>query len=205
AILPRRDPNSPVFETQVPSTCGTCHQGVADAYRGGIHAAALADGNPAAPQCATCHTAHTIQRIDSEPWKLSVTNECGACHSQVVDSFRRTFHGKVNQLGFGSAAACADCHGAHGVQPASNPASTIAPGNLVTTCAKCHAGANARFVEYDPHPDPRNYARSPVLWWANRLYTVLIAGCFGFFALHSGLWFWRSRRERRRTTPGHSA
>jgi hypothetical protein len=26
----------------------------------------------------------------------------------------------------------------------------------------------------------------------------LIPGCFGFFGLHSALWFWRAARERRR-------
>ena len=36
-----------------------------------------------------------------------------------------------------------------------------------------------RFVQYDPHPNPRNYARSPVMWWVNRFYTVVIAGCCG--------------------------
>ena len=204
-ILPKADANSPVAAARVPATCGTCHEGILHQYDAGVHAAALKSGNPAAPQCATCHTAHTIQRTDSEPWKLSVTSECGTCHAQVVDSFRRTFHGKVNQLGFGRVAACADCHGAHDVQPAANPASSIAKTNLVATCGKCHVGANERFVKYDPHPDPSNYARSPVLWWANRLYTVLIAGCFGFFALHSGLWFFRSKREQRERHDGHSA
>ncbi len=205
AILPKADADSPVHAARVPTTCGTCHAGILHQYDAGIHATALRSGNPAAPQCATCHTAHTIQRTDSEPWKLDVTGECGTCHAQVVDSFRRTFHGKVTQLGFGRVAACADCHGAHDVQPATNPASTIATANLVATCGRCHDGANASFVEYDPHPDPSNYARSPVLWWVNRLYTVLIAGCFGFFALHSGLWFFRSTRERRGRHGGPAA
>lgn len=196
-ILRKTDASSPVNAAKVPATCGRCHEGIRHQYDAGIHAAALKSGKADAPQCASCHTAHTIKRTDNERWRLSVTNECGTCHAQVVDSFRRTFHGKVTQLGFGSIAACADCHGAHEVLPASNAASGIAKGNLVATCGKCHEGANESFVKYDPHPDPRNYARSPVLWWANRLYTVLIAGCFGFFALHSGLWFLRSKREQR--------
>ena len=39
-----------------------------------------------------------------------------------------------------------------------------------------------------------------MLWWANRFYWVLIPGCFGFFGLHSLLWFWRSRKDAA-TTP----
>ena len=51
------------------------------------------------------------------------------------------------------------------------------------------------FVAYDPHPNPRDYNRSKVLWAANVFYWALIPGCFGFFGLHSGLWFYRSRKE----------
>lgn len=202
-ILRKADAGSPVHASKVPATCGKCHEGILRQYDTGVHAAALKAGHPDAPQCASCHSAHTIKRTDTDAWRLNVTNECGTCHAKVVDSFRRTFHGKVNQLGFGKIAACADCHGAHDVLPASNPDSRIARANLVTTCGKCHQGANESFVKYDPHPDPTNYARSPVLWWANRLYTVLIAGCFGFFALHSALWFLRSKREHRGN--GHTA
>jgi hypothetical protein len=83
------------------------------------------------------------------------------------------------------------------VLPSATLTSSVARPNLVATCGKCHEGSNERFVQYDPHPDPTNYDRSPLLWWANRVYTVLIAGCFSFFAVHSGLWFLRSRRARR--------
>jgi hypothetical protein len=186
-----------VFRANIPATCGSCHQGVVARYNQGVHAVALKNHNAMAPVCTDCHTAHTIQRADTDKWRLAVTSECGTCHAQVVDSYRRTFHGKVTELGFTRVAACADCHGAHDILPASNPASTISQGRLVETCRKCHSGANERFVKYDPHPDPRNYRRSPLMWWVNRFYTVLIAGCFGFFGLHSALWFRRERIERK--------
>lgn len=140
---------------------------------------------------------HSIQRADTVKWRLAAAEGCGTCHANVVDSFRRTFHGKVTQLGFTRVAACADCHGAHDIPPASNPASMVSSARRVETCKKCHAGANVSFVKYDPHPDPRNYERSPVLWWLNGFYTVLIGWCFGFFGLHSALWFFRSRREQK--------
>jgi hypothetical protein len=157
-------------------------------------------GDPHAPVCTSCHTAHAIQRTDTAAWRSSVTGECATCHAQVVDSFRRTFHGKVTQLGFTQVAACADCHGAHDILPPSNPASRVAPAHLVQTCSQCHRGANSQFVKYDPHPNPRDYQRSHVLWWANVFYWGLIPGCFGFFALHSALWFNRSWRERKTGT-----
>ena len=76
----------------------------------------------------------------------------------------------------------------------------VAKARLVETCGRCHEGANEQFVAYDPHPNPNDYSRSKVLWWANRFYWVLIPGCFGFFGLHSLLWFWRSRKDARART-----
>jgi nitrate/TMAO reductase-like tetraheme cytochrome c subunit len=191
------DRSARVFRTNVPATCGSCHQGVLTRYDAGIHAARVKAGVSNAPVCTDCHTAHTIQRADNDAFRLGVTAECGTCHGEVVESFRRTFHGKVTELGFVKVAACADCHGAHDILPASDRASSVNRAHLVETCRKCHAGANDSFVRYDPHPNPRNYARSPVMWWVNRFYTVLIAGCFGFFGVHSALWFRRSWSKRR--------
>jgi nitrate/TMAO reductase-like tetraheme cytochrome c subunit len=204
-IRRKSEAGSSIHASTVPATCGKCHKGIEQQFSRGVHGGALAAGKADAPQCVTCHTAHSIRRADSEPWRLGVTEECGTCHAKVVDSFRRTFHGKVNQLGFGTAATCADCHSAHEVLPSAALRSTAPGATLVTTCGKCHEGANERFVQYDPHPDPNDYARSPLLWWANRLYTVLITGCFSFFAAHSGLWFFRSRRSRQaRKSHDHS-
>jgi hypothetical protein len=195
-IKAHTDKTSRVHRSQVPATCGSCHAGVREHYEKGIHAAALAKGDSRAPVCVDCHTTHDIKRADTDKWRLSVTAECGSCHAGVVDSFRGTFHGKVTELGFTRVAACADCHGAHDILPASNAASMVAPARLVETCGKCHQGANERFVQYDPHPNPRDYKRSAVLWWANRFYWILIPGCFGFFGLHSLLWFRRSMKDR---------
>ncbi|MEP7306816.1 MAG: hypothetical protein ABJA98_14980 [Acidobacteriota bacterium] len=199
-ILGKADLKSRVFHAQVPSTCGMCHDGIKRLYDMGVHAAALQKGDARAPVCADCHTAHAIQRADTDASRLGATAECGSCHSKVAAAFTRTFHGKVTQLGSARAAACADCHGAHDILPGSNEASTISPKNLPATCGKCHRGANARFVQYDPHPDPADYQRSATLWWANRFYWVLIPGCFAFFGLHSILWFWRSSRDARAHT-----
>ena len=196
-IRPTNDPKSRVSHAQIPSTCGACHDGIKSQYDASAHAAALKKGDSRAPVCADCHTAHAIQRADTDASRLRTTAECGTCHASVVESFTRTFHGKVTQLGSGGAAACSDCHGAHAILPAANPASMVAANNLTTTCGRCHAGANARFVEYDPHPNPRDYKRGAVMWWANRFYWLLIPGCFGFFGLHSLLWFVRSRRDGR--------
>jgi hypothetical protein len=194
-IMPHTAKASRVYRDRVPQTCGGCHSGVRDKYDQGVHAAALKHGAANAPVCIDCHTTHAIKRIDTEAWRLGITNECGTCHEKVVASFRRTFHGKVTELGFTRVATCADCHGAHDIQAPGNPASTVSKARLVETCGRCHPGANERFVQYDPHPNPSDYSRGRALWWANRFYWLLIPGCFGFFGLHSALWYWRARKD----------
>ena len=201
-VLPRSDPKSRVAPLHVPVTCGVCHEGITARYESGVHGTALMAGDPQAPSCATCHTAHDIQRVDIDATRLRVAEECGTCHQSVVETYARTFHGKVTQLGSAGVAACADCHRSHDILPASDPASTVSPGNLMTTCGRCHTGASASFVQYDPHPNPSDYGRNAALWWVNTFYWVLIPACFGFFGLHSLLWFWRATRDARARTEG---
>jgi hypothetical protein len=196
-ILGKADPKSRVAHGQVPATCGTCHDGIKQRFDQSVHATALGRNLPDAPVCSSCHTAHNIQRADNDGSRVRAAEGCGTCHANVAAAFVRTFHGKVSQLGSGRAATCANCHNAHDILPASNAFSTIAPQNLQRTCSSCHEGASARFVQYDPHPNPDDYERSAVLWWANKFYWILIPGCFGFFGLHSLLWFWRARKDAR--------
>jgi hypothetical protein len=199
-IVDPKDVGSHVSRSNVPTTCGKCHEGIAHKFAAGIHGTRLAQGNANAPACQTCHSAHGIQRAESEKWQLSVIDRCGSCHKDRVASFRDTFHGQVTSLGFRSVAGCADCHGAHEVLPASDPRSMVSPQNLVKTCGKCHDNASENFVKYDPHADKHDRARSPLLYYVNQFMVTLLAGVFGFYGIHTSLWFWkelRVRRERR--------
>jgi hypothetical protein len=191
------DPESPVAVGQVAGTCGKCHQGVAQQFRGGVHAAVLKAGKTEAPACQTCHTAHDIARSDDAAWALSVINQCGTCHADRLATFRDTFHGQVTALGSRSVAGCADCHGAHQVLPATDPRSPIAPANLVATCGKCHENATPNFVEYDPHADKSDRERHPGLYYTAKFMTFLLAGVFGFFGIHTVLWFRKEIQVRR--------
>lgn len=199
------DPGSRVSPGKVPATCGRCHEGIRTQFEAGVHGSVLAAGQDGAPACQTCHTAHSIRSGASIGWQLSVIQQCGTCHADRMATFKDTFHGQVTNLGFRAVAGCADCHGAHQVLPASDPRSPVAPANLVKTCSKCHEGANQNFVQYDPHADPGNRDRSPALYYTSRFMTVLLASVFGFFGIHTTLWFgreWRTRRERGAGQPG---
>lgn len=194
------DEHSKVARLQVVNTCTSCHQGIGPAYRASVHAQAVKAGNALAPVCTDCHTAHHIADTSSDRWKLAIVRECGTCHEASLRTYRDTFHGKVSDLGYTRVAKCADCHGAHEILPASNPASTISPGKRLQTCQTCHPSASERFAQYDPHADPSDAKRNPGLYYVGRLMHALLGGVFLFFGVHTILWLprsWRLRRERR--------
>jgi hypothetical protein len=194
-IIPKRMTDSPVFLKNVPATCGRCHEGILQDYSASIHARQLAGGNLNAPNCASCHSAHGIQRTDTQKWQLHAINQCGTCHKESLATYRDTFHGQVTELGYAAVATCADCHSAHEQFPESDPRSHVSAARRAKTCQKCHVGANENFAKYDPHANAHSHERSPFLYYSARFMQLLLFGVFGFFGLHTGLWFARSVKE----------
>jgi nitrate/TMAO reductase-like tetraheme cytochrome c subunit len=196
-IRQKTDPEGRVYRATIPSTCGTCHAGVKATFDQSAHGEALAKKNPKAPVCSDCHTAHSIQRTDVSSWKLDVIKECGTCHADKISTYRDTFHGQVTSLGFVRVATCSDCHTPHNVHPKSDARSTVSSAHVLQTCQQCHPTATAGFAKYDPHAD-KNDKSNPVLYYSARFMKWLLIGTFGFFGLHSVLWFGRSVGGRRK-------
>jgi hypothetical protein len=202
-VLRAANPDSPVSRENVPSTCGKCHVGITPVYEKSIHGKAVAEGNPGAPTCVECHTAHAIGPVETSGWQLEVLSECGSCHAESLRTYRDTFHGQVTALGFTRVAKCSDCHGFHDVLSEANPASRISEGRRVETCRQCHPGVNANFAAYDPHADKRDFDRNPFLHLAYKFMQFLLIGVFAFFGLHTALWFGRSLVEVRSRKRGN--
>lgn len=196
AIVPKRLPDSPVSPRNVPVTCGKCHEGIRHEFAGSIHGAKLAGGNLSAPNCASCHSAHGIARTDTDDWQLHAVEQCGTCHKESLKTYRDTFHGQVTALGFTPVAKCVDCHGAHEVLPRQDGRSAIAEANLIKTCGQCHEGATANFVAYNPHANKHDKSRLPLLYYSARFMEGLLVFVFGFFGVHTMLWFSRGRPAR---------
>ena len=74
--------------------------------------------------------------------------------------------------------------------------SPIAPANLVKTCGRCHAGANASFVKYQPHANARNRKLNPALYYVTLFMNLLLIGVLTFFMIHTLLWLIRSRYDQ---------
>jgi cytochrome b subunit of formate dehydrogenase len=184
--------------------CTTCHDG--SAYASSVHGQAALAGNRDAPGCANCHgTAGSLHDIEARRGAASKrfhTDACAGCHADKTKMARNSIdplatktyyqgiHGEIEELGYPSlVAGCSDCHGAHDVLSAGDPGSRIAKGNIVKTCGRCHPGANPRFASYVPHLNYRS-PRRPVYHWATLFMHGLLIGVFGFFWVHTFL-FWR--------------
>lgn len=209
-ILPADSPQSTVNRAHIAQTCGKCHAGVLEEYDASSHGMAYRTGVTTAtghhaPVCVDCHTAHKIVRADQPTWFLGVVEECGSCHERLYETYFETYHGQVTELGFGLTAKCSDCHTAHSMLPPTDPRSSVYPGNLVHTCGQCHPKANANFVKYYPHGDPKNRQRYPRLYWPWLFMTALLVTVFLFFGTHSLLWLGRLavNRLRGRRGQGH--
>ena len=107
-----------------------------------------------------------------------------------------TYHGQVAALGYANVATCSDCHGTHDILPARNPASSVAPANLLKTCQNCHADATAGFATFQAHATTDDFAHYPYAWIASKFVIAAVGGVLVIFWIHSALWFYRELRDR---------
>jgi nitrate/TMAO reductase-like tetraheme cytochrome c subunit len=195
-VLPADSAESSVNRRNIPETCGACHEGIIAVYEASAHGAAQQNGRAngtghSAPMCVDCHSAHGIVRADEPVWHLGVVEECGTCHEELYQTYLETYHGKVTRLGSTLAATCSDCHTPHNMRSADDPSSSVNSAHLVETCSACHQAANANFVQYRPHADPRQGDQYPVLHWTWLFMTSLLIGVMVFFGIHTVLWVTR--------------
>lgn len=207
-VLPAKDPASTVNRANIPATCGKCHVGVAEIYATSVHGRKNVEKPGSAAVCSDCHTSHQITLASSPKFMLDVINECGQCHDSkdatgdrvgtYYQTYASSYHGQVTRLGTTRAARCSDCHGSHDIKELKDPASKVAPANLVATCGACHPGSNAKFVQFDPHANHRDSRNYPVLHGVWLYFMIMMSTVFTFFGLHTILWFIRATRERAR-------
>jgi predicted CXXCH cytochrome family protein len=201
-ILSHKDPKSTTSRENIPNTCGACHGGVKDEYFSGVHGKLLVGGNTKVPVCTDCHTAHGILQPTEASFRMQSTPICGSCHKDQLATYRDTFHSQLGLLGgYVETARCWDCHGAHGILPASDPASPVNKANLVKTCGRCHADANLSFVQYQPHANPHNRKLNPALYFVRLFMNLLLWSTLSFFTLHTLLWFIRAKKEQGKHEP----
>ena len=183
--------------------CGEqCHTDQLEAYTDSIHGKeTLKKGNAKAAVCSDCHSAHAVTNTSGEPFKLAVTATCGNCHQDNYKSYKATYHGKITTLGYAHVAKCYNCHGSHDIKEAKDKDSKVHPDNRMDTCKECHNGKKAGaapvgYATFQPHAVTNNFAKFPQVWIGWQIMVGLLVGTFGFFWLHTALWFYRENKER---------
>ncbi len=196
--------------------CASCHVKEGTSYRADVHGRTalrqalgrLPLGADTAPTCVSCHGEHGIRRANDQTWRFAVADACSRCHQAFGTTYRDSYHGQASKVGSTRAAECADCHTPHDVRPASDPASSVAPANEIRTCRKCHSEARGKFAGYQPHADPRDPRKNPVLFWVWLFMTSVLTGTMLVWGAHTLLWYRRTgldRRRRRAGAAGHAA
>lgn len=201
----KKSPGYAQWRLNNPAQCGeNCHKEALEFYTESIHGQhALAKGDAKSAVCMDCHSAHNIANTSSSKTKLSVTAQCGSCHTPQYESYKATYHGKIASLGYANTAKCYECHGSHDILAVKDPASTVHPDNRLETCQSCHGKkgvgvASVGFVSFQPHATTNDFSRYPQMWLGYRLMVGLLLGTFGFFWLHTLLWFYREYKERQK-------
>ncbi len=161
-ILPSEDRNSVAHPTNLPSTCGKCHENLdittkyeilinhpVKIYEKSVHGQASMGGIYVAATCNDCHsTGETAHKIYSPGHPESTINHfnipktCGKCHKGVEKDYWDGIHGKLAARGETDTPVCTSCHGEHGILSPDDPRSPVSKSKVAEmTCSPCHDSA----------------------------------------------------------------
>lgn len=204
------DPQSTIYRTAIPTTCGQCHQKELKAYRMSVHGSAVERGITEAPVCTDCHGEHLIRGpkdASSPVSKAGVIKTCSKCHEAQgiretyglaagrLSTYEDSYHGLAARGGSPVVANCASCHGVHDILPSKDPRSRISERNLPVTCGKCHPGIGKTASITRVH-EAMATSDNPVLFWVRKTYIWLIIIVLGGMAIHNLLDFTMKMRRR---------
>ena len=110
-----------------------------ESYMTSIHARpSIDDQSRTNATCYDCHDAHyvsVVDRVNNPEGKLKIPQVCGSCHSEVLDTYMTSVHGKEIGLGNTKAAVCSDCHSSHNIDTSSDTDGRLA---ITAQCGNCH-------------------------------------------------------------------
>jgi len=157
---------------EVPRICGGCHSdaafirlingrlsvGQAALFNLSLHGKLTSAGDPAAPDCSTCHGKHDLEPPSSplSPVnRANVAKLCSGCHADKermskydirtdqFEKWQKSAHGQAFLAGNQNAPTCTGCHGAH----ASTPPDAA---SVAHACGRCHE-QEMQLFEQSPH------------------------------------------------------
>ncbi len=119
--------------------CAVCHSPEADQTALGVHAQHQPETEAA--DCTVCHgTAHEVALPGTTPFRRAMVETCGMCHSEELEQFQQSVHGKLlNTVGGREAPNCTTCHDEHAIRHPSDPKARTHGSHIRETCSACHA------------------------------------------------------------------
>jgi hypothetical protein len=157
AILSAKDPKSPISPLQIPFLCGKCHtegspvskqrtihqDHILENFSESIHGQALFQkGLTVAPNCASCHTPHSILPHTDPASSIARTNiakTCTKCHGQIEIVHRKVIRGELWEKQAHTLPACVDCHQPHKIRKV-----FYTQGMADKDCLRCHENKNLK-------------------------------------------------------------
>ncbi len=150
-ILPAKNPRSPISPLKIPFLCGKCHlegspvqkqrtihqDHILENFSESIHGQGLLKkGLIVAPNCATCHTSHSILR-HTDPYssiaRKNIAKTCTQCHAEIEMVHRKVIKGELWEKEANVLPACIDCHQPHKVRKV-----FYDQGMADKDCMRCH-------------------------------------------------------------------
>jgi predicted CXXCH cytochrome family protein len=142
------DAKSPVFPTNVATTCAACHSDAKrmasyklpdgsplpthqmDDYQKSVHHSAMTKSNDlSAPTCNDCHGNHGAV----PPGVGAIANVCGSCHTVFAEKFATSVHKEIFDKG------CVECHSNHAILKPSDDLLGVTGKGL---CGTCHTAGD---------------------------------------------------------------
>jgi cytochrome b subunit of formate dehydrogenase len=161
-VLPSSVQRSRTNPSNLPATCGACHENLdlttkygilintpVAIYSTSVHGRATKGGIYLAASCADCHSAggsaHKILGPGDRSSSINHFNipaTCGKCHKGVESDYLLGIHGQRAAQGETDVPVCTTCHGEHGIISPSDPRSPVSRARVAqATCAPCHESA----------------------------------------------------------------
>ena len=138
------------FALELNESCRKCHMQKYKQYKTSVHATLVAQGNPKAPLCSSCHNPHApVSMADYETTEAGPP--CKKCHESIYNAYAASVHGQARLHGNTirdshiQAPICSDCHHSHEV-------TALAIGDVLrTTCIACHENVTLLHNQWLPN------------------------------------------------------
>ncbi|PIZ63043.1 MAG: hypothetical protein COY19_10615 [Candidatus Marinimicrobia bacterium CG_4_10_14_0_2_um_filter_48_9] len=158
----KADPRSPIFPTNIPDLCGTCHrlgesaavrymgteQNIVSDYSESIHGKGLLkSGLTVTATCTNCHTAHKEMPASDPNSSVNpahISDTCGSCHLGIEEKFLKSVHSPLVTKTDATLPVCSTCHTAHTISRTDLSNFKL---KIMTQCGKCHEAITETYFD----------------------------------------------------------